>query len=85
MYSDNNGKCRYCGADIYWQTMASGKRMPCDAELMAVYEGGDKVFIREDGRTIRGTAHKEKGGKKIGLGRVSHFATCPRAREARRI
>ena len=73
------GHCRGCGQEIIWIRMKSGKAMPCDPELMAVYEGGKKTFVSEEGQILTGTAHKDIGGKLLGHGRVSHFATCPKA------
>ena len=53
-------------------------------ERYAVYEGGDKLFFKDDGSAIKGTAHKEKGGSFLGYGRTSHWATCPNANNFRR-
>lgn len=67
--------CRGCGAEIVWVTMESGKRSPCDPELV---EGDWKqtlVVVHTDpkGNPAGKVFPKAPGSV---TGRVSHFATC---------
>lgn len=75
------GKCRSCQADILWVVMAkTGKKNPLD------FEPSDKgnVFINERGKgialTATGKAEIELRFGKVDL-RLSHFATCPNAKQ----
>ena len=77
------GKCRGCGADIYWITTKKGKHVPCDPALVQVYEGGREVLFREDGSTLVGTTDRNSGGKLLGSGRRSHWGSCPNAQDFR--
>ena len=65
-------ECRSCGAEIEWAKTAAGKRIPLDAE--SVIEGN--IELSEGGmvRVVRNGSGD----------RVSHFATCPNAKEHRR-
>lgn len=74
-------RCRGCGAEIEWLRMKSGKAMPVDPEPVFVQEGGNRVFITDEGETITGTAAEENTGK---VGFVPHWATCPAAGQFRR-
>ena len=65
----NGSTCRSCGAPITWIELVSGKRMPFDGEL---------IYVR--------TA--QVGGRLVGeidsSVSISHFATCPDAKDWRR-
>lgn len=69
-------RCRYCGAPIIWCLTEKGRRMPLDAEPTP--DG----HLRLDSATGRCQV--------VGVGSpehqhyTSHFATCPRAAEARK-
>ena len=81
----NIGKCRSCGANIVWITMASGKKMPCDAGMISfdLAHPGDKeaqVYVTPEGKIARG--YFDPAGDKFGY--TSHFATCPNASSHRR-
>ena len=81
----NIGKCRSCGADIVWITMASGKKMPCDAGMVSFKyaDPGDKeaqIYVTPEGKIARGYIDPAGGG----VGYISHFATCPNANKHRR-
>ena len=70
--------CKACGAEIVWVTMQSGKKMPCDAELIGFLEKNDAqtVFIRPDkGIVMRGV--KAPTDMTCFWGYRSHFETCP--------
>lgn len=78
--NDPNGTCRGCGKPIYWiTTKKNGKHIPCDPELIPVYEGGKEILFKEDGDTLKGTTNQKEGGKILGCGRKAHWATCEKA------
>jgi len=70
----DRARCRSCGAPILWVvTVASGKRMPLDAEPgpagnLVLLTGGRARAAEPDDRPPLHT---------------SHFATCPQAAEWR--
>ena len=70
-YDDTKGRgsCRSCGADITWLELVSGKRMPFD---------GEPAYVR----TV------QVGGRLVGeidsTVSLSHFATCPQAKDWRK-
>ena len=68
------GICKGCGAEIDWVRMKSGKAMPIDPEPVFVAEGGNQVFITDEGDTITGTASETNTGT---VAFVPHWATCP--------
>lgn len=75
--------CKACGKPIVFITTVAGKKMPCDAMVRA-YEpdaDGPDTIITKDGQTVRGRvlAPAADGGK---LGRIPHWASCPRRRRA---
>lgn len=71
--------CKTCGAAIIWAKTAKGARTPLDAkpvrvaELVEDPETGKEIV--QDGLFVIGGAH---------TGHVSHWATCPQAKEHRR-
>ena len=74
--------CKACGAEIVWVTMqGSGKKMPCDAELIhAVKDDTAKTsFVLPGGIVRRGTAGRHPNGEADFVGYRSHFETCPQA------
>ena len=78
-------KCRSCGAEIVWIRMLSGKKMPCNAELLRYFAGEDEdghfcSFITPSGTVEHGVP--DRYGDRIGY--MSHFATCPNADRHRR-
>lgn len=80
-------KCKSCGAEIVWVTMqGSGKKMPCDAELIhAVKDDTAKTsFVLPCGIIKRGTAGRHPNGEADFVGYRSHFETCPEADRFRR-
>lgn len=68
-------KCRSCGADIIWVELKNGKKHPLDSEI--VEADGNKVLYLDDITEFK----KLPAGRK---GYVSHFATCPDAKDWRR-
>lgn len=74
-------RCRGCGAEIEWVRMKSGKTMPVDLEPVFVAEGGNQVFVTDEGETITGSAAAENTGE---VGFIPHWATCPAAGQFRK-
>ena len=80
-------KCKSCGAEIVWVTMqGSGKKMPCDAELIhAVKDDTAKTsFVLPGGIVKRGREGRHPNGEADFVGYRSHFETCPQADRFRR-
>lgn len=66
-------KCRSCGAAVRWVLTSTGKRMPLDLDPQ---ENGN-ITLDESGMASVG-----KTGE--GPRYVSHFASCPQAKNWRR-
>lgn len=87
----DEGKCSSCRAPVLWVVTKAGKRMPLDPEPDA--EAGNVLVCNgvdaELYDTIRGRAVVLRDAAAIaerGVGTplyVSHFATCPNARQHR--
>ena len=77
--------CRSCGAPIIFITSAKGHRMPLDAEPVTYWQktGGNKKVVTPNGEVISCELEGDPQ-KATGIGYVSHFATCPNAKEHRR-
>ena len=69
----SSGRCKSCGGPIEWAVTIKGRRMPLDPSPVL----GGNVLL--DGNRATVVAPDESR-----LGYVSHFATCPNAREHRR-
>lgn len=66
------GTCRSCGAPVEWAEMAStGKRMPFNPPIVTV---AVLMPVIIDGRIV----------EDVDPATISHFATCPDAKEWRR-
>ena len=79
--------CKACGAEIVWVTMQqSGKKMPCDAELIHAVEDKDSKtsFVLPGGIVKQGRAGRHPNGEADFVGYRSHFETCPDADRFRR-
>lgn len=63
------GKCKGCGAEIYWVKTDNGKNMPIDAQPEK------RIVIQE----FMG----KRSGKFVDT-YISHFATCPQAKRFKR-
>lgn len=83
IFSNRITKCRYCGRDIIWKDMKSGKRMPCDPEVICFIipeDGkGSEKFVTQNGEVASGD--RVYGGEGTLLGYISHFATCGKRRK----
>ena len=76
--------CKSCGAPIIWIQSPKGKWIPCDEGLIpykADRSGKDSI-VTHKGEIVRCQLTFE--GKADGMGRVSHWATCPNAEQHRR-
>lgn len=71
-------KCRSCGAAIYWATTGTGRQMPVDVKPV---ENGN-VALTWNGKRI--SAVYVAGAAHPGVLRLSHFATCPNAKQHRK-
>ena len=76
--SSRRSVCRGCGAEIVWVKTTAGKSMPCNPGAVPFWArpgAPGKVvscdFIGERDRVS-------------GFGYVSHFSTCPKAKEFKR-
>ena len=75
-------RCKACGAPIVWIKLASGKNMPCDPESIEYEEDptGPMILVVKDGRVI----HARESADSKQYGYISHYATCPAAKQFRR-
>ncbi len=52
----NFGRCRYCGKQILWVKMRSGRNMPCNPEMIGYrkpLEGkGQELIVTTGGETV---------------------------------
>jgi hypothetical protein len=69
--SRNLSACRSCGAPVEWAETATGKRMPFNPPIVTVPV---LVPVIIDGRVV----------EDVDGATVSHFATCPDAKDWRR-
>lgn len=76
--------CKGCGAEILWVKTKRGGSMPCDPDKHVVFSGGKQTFVMESGEVVSGTDIPEEGKDYLGLGYISHFATCPAANRFRK-
>jgi hypothetical protein len=77
--------CRYCGSELVWIRMKSGKAMPCNTGKIPYKEdqNGNMKLVTEDGRVVTARPLENTEGAD-GIGYVSHYATCPGAERIRR-
>lgn len=73
--TNKTSNCSSCGAEVIWVELKSGKRHPLDAEI--IVSDGTKLLYVDDLRGFK----KLPAGRK---GYVSHFATCPDAKDWRK-
>lgn len=76
-------KCKACGAEIKWIRTVTGKMMPVDTKQVSYrYDPqGTLTLLTMDGRVITKAVLDLNSDD---FGYVSHFATCPAAKEFRR-
>ena len=78
-------RCKSCGAEIFWIMMQTGKKMPVDATPMTYWakkEGQEKI-VTPNGEVISCELTGDLQNS-TGIGYISHFATCPDAKNHRR-
>ena len=77
--------CRGCGAPILWITTPGGKSMPCDPKPVVYWRrrGAPEKIVTQNGEVVSADLNGMPG-LETGVGYVSHFATCPRARDFQR-
>lgn len=77
-------QCRGCGADIAFIKTTKGKPMPVNPEsVYFVPAGGPNTYVMIDGSVQRGRK-PGTGDKETRIGYISHFATCPAAKDFRK-
>ncbi len=80
----NFGRCRYCGKQILWVKMRSGRNMPCNPEMIGYrkpLEGkGQELIVTTGGETV--WADRVYDDNADGIGYISHFATCEGQKKA---
>lgn len=77
-------RCSSCGAPIVWLRTKAGKSMPCNAGLIPykANPNGKQILITDWGDAVR--CDLTFTGPPTGKARMSHFATCPNARQHRK-
>lgn len=76
-------KCKSCGAEIIWIKTAGGKKIPCDAEEVTYWAGKGAKIVTPNGEVINASLTGPTQ-KALGIGYISHFATCPYADQHRK-
>jgi hypothetical protein len=79
------GKCKGCGADIYWIRTHAGRLMPVNTTrklILADAKDSDTTIVTDKGEVV--TGKQVENGFYTDYGYESHFATCPAAAEYRR-
>lgn len=72
-------RCKACGADIIFiKTKIGGKMIPCDSKPVYYGPGKEDRVITNSRDVIACKILPDVRGA-IGVGYVSHFATCPEA------
>lgn len=70
------GTCRSCRRGIYWAKTPSGKLMPVDLGV----DPDGTIVLTTQGRDVIATIDPDAPGPK----HLSHFASCPQAKQWRR-
>jgi len=81
-------KCKGCGATIEWVKTERGQSMPVNPEYIEIDLAGSKMVtvVTDAGKVESGSFVDHSGlfpPEMVISGRVSHFATCPKAKEFR--
>lgn len=76
--------CKSCGAPIIWIESPKGKWIPCDEGLIPYKQdrSGKEAIVTQRGEIIR--CRLTFDGDPTGMGRMTHWATCPNANQHRR-
>ena len=75
--------CKGCGAEIFFIRTKLGKSMPVDEKPVPYFKGTEAKIVTYDGDVVIGNLDGPEEDF-IGFGRISHFATCPKANKFRR-
>lgn len=77
-----NSYCRACGARIIFIKTKAGKFMPCNPDPIPYWQrdGASGKVITTAGEVVSCDL-EGKRERVTGVGRISHFATCPSARK----
>jgi hypothetical protein len=80
-------RCQSCNAEIVWVETGTGRRMPLDPTVIEILVGSGRTFIvTDEGASVRGTPVDDAQpdlAPTFAKGRVSHYATCPQAKDWR--
>ena len=81
----SRGKCRGCSAQVLWVEMESGKKMPCDPQMITYWakDGAPGKIVTPNGEVVS-CEFEGDPATATGIGYISHFSTCSQARELRR-
>ena len=76
--------CKSCGAPIVFVESTNHKWIPCNEGLIPyrIDNDGKDAIVTGRGQVIR--CRLQFDGEPDGMGRISHFATCPNANKYRR-
>lgn len=79
------GKCRACDAPIIWIRTPTGKSMPCDSKPVMYWKkpGAKGKVVTGNGEVIS-CEFEGDVQKATGIGFISHFGTCPKAKSFRK-
>lgn len=79
------GQCRGCGARVIWIRTRAGKNMPCDPTMhnYRIDPTGKEKIVTQSGDVVSGVTGVTPD-ESDGIGYISHFATCPSARNFRK-
>lgn len=91
---DNMPQCKGCGAHIEYVKTPKGRSVPVDPEYVMIDTGAkkpDTIIITNKGEYVKGR-EIARGDSIVGsipggcyaIGRVAHFATCPKANQFRK-
>lgn len=83
--SSRRSVCRGCGAEIVWVKTTAGKSMPCNPGAVPFWArpGAPGKAITPLGKVVSCDFIGERD-RVSGFGYVSHFSTCPKAKEFKR-
>lgn len=86
---DPFGQCAYCNNRILWIRTKNSKNMPCNPQMISyrMPQTGEKAtdkIVTCDGEVLSAVKVHTYEEHVDGTGYISHFATCPKMRNARR-
>lgn len=78
-------KCKGCGAEIIWIKTQTGKKMPCNPDMVMYWEkkNGKGKIITPNGEVLSCVFEGETE-KATGYGYTTHWNTCPEAKRFRK-